>query len=392
VSRRNATILAGLLLSAAAALGAALHLTSASPFKETVRTWLSNSPAERQAQEILGPFSTIARQVAGAVYGAVLPDARSSLHWPFLLLTVVLAVAIFLVRGGRGAKGMDGKERPCGLVEYLLPRGIYLHPSARVDIGLYLLDRALLPVWSIVLLGLLAPKLEQTTIATLQFCFGASPKLQICTAWKLCYGLVTLLLVDMGFFFYHLIMHKTRIGWAIHKVHHSAEVLTPLTRMREHFLEAPIEAAFTGAGLVLSSGLFAYLFGAPITEITVMNVGIFFFLYALNGNFRHYHVSLRYPRWLEYWLQSPGMHHTHHSYLRQHWDTNLGLVTSVWDRLFGTLYIAEADEATPWGLGPVEQANYRTLSQNLAAPFREFHAMWRGRPALGARDAGQMSK
>jgi sterol desaturase/sphingolipid hydroxylase (fatty acid hydroxylase superfamily) len=86
-------------------------------------------------------------------------------------------------------------------------------------------------------------------------------------------------------------------------------------------------------------------------------------------------VSFRYPRWLEYWLQSPGMHHTHHSILRKHWDSNLGLVTSIWDRLFGTLYIAELDEETPWGLPPEDQARCATLSQNLLAPFREFRAM-----------------
>ena len=33
-------------------------------------------------------------------------------------------------------------------------------------------------------------------------------------------------------------------------------------------------------------------------SLVVGGVGIFSVLYALNGNFRHYHVSFRYPRWL----------------------------------------------------------------------------------------------
>jgi sterol desaturase/sphingolipid hydroxylase (fatty acid hydroxylase superfamily) len=111
-----------------------------------------------------------------------------------------------------------------------------------------------------------------------------------------------------------------------------------------------------------------------------MNVGIFSLLYALNGNFRHYHVSFRYPRWLEYWIQSPGMHHTHHSYLEKHWDTNLGLVTSIWDRLFGTLYIAERFEETPWGLAPKDQREYTTLSDNLLTPFKEIIRILRRQP------------
>ena len=120
----------------------------------------------------------------------------------------------------------------------------------------------------------------------------------------------------------------------------------------------------------------------------MVNISIFSFLYALNGNFRHYHVSFRYPRWLEYWIQSPGMHHTHHSYLRKHWDTNLGLVTSIWDRLCGTLYIAGRYEATPWGLPAEDQAKYTTLRDNLCTPFKEIYRILRGHPEGAAAPAG----
>lgn len=360
-------------LGGAAAL-IATSLTGESPFKPAVRS-LARSLGWDGSPKVLGPFSDLAHRIGAAVYGAVLPDAHSSLHWPFLVLTAIIAAALYVLRKGRGAKSAAGREGPAGLLEYVLPKAIYAHASARVDIGLYLIDRALMPIWAFLFLASMAPATERITIVFLERVFGTSPALQVNIGWKLAYGLVTLLLVDACFFFYHLMMHRTRLGWAIHKVHHAAEVLTPLTRSREHFLEAPIEAGATTFGLALSGGIFAYLFNGGITEITLMNVGIFFFLYTLNGNFRHYHVCLRYPRWLEYWLQSPGMHHTHHSILRKHWDSNLGLVTSIWDRLFGTLYIAELDEETPWGLSPEDQAECRTLAQNLWAPFREMRLM-----------------
>jgi sterol desaturase/sphingolipid hydroxylase (fatty acid hydroxylase superfamily) len=69
------------------------------------------------------------------------------------------------------------------------------------------------------------------------------------------------------------------------------------------------------------------------------------------------------------------MHHVHHSYLPQHRDKNLGLVTSVWDRLVGTLYIGDPYEETPWGLGPNEQAHYSTFVQNVFNPFRDVYAL-----------------
>ena len=368
----------GSILLAVAAGCIATRLTGDSPFKPMVRS-AAQALGWGTSPRMLGPFSDLAHRMGVAVYVAALPDAHNSLHWPFLVLTVVIAVALYVLRKGRGAKNAAGREGPASLREYLLPREIYSHLSARVDIGLYLIDRALMPIWAALFLTSMAPFVERGAIGLLQRLFGASPALQIHLGWKLVYGLVTLLLVDACFFFYHLMMHRTRLGWAIHKVHHSAEVLTPLTRSREHFLEAPIEAGFTTFGLALSGGIFGYLFNGGITEVTLMNLGIFAFLYTLNGNFRHYHVCLRYPRWLEYWLQSPGMHHTHHSILKKHWDSNLGLVTSIWDRLFGTLYIAELDEETPWGLSAEDQIQCRTLGQNLCAPFREMGLMVRER-------------
>ena len=71
------------------------------------------------------------------------------------------------------------------------------------------------------------------------------------------------------------------------------------------------------------------------------------------------------------------MHHVHHSYLDKHWDKNFAAVTSLWDRMFGTLYIPEKDEYTPWGLGPQTQGEYRSFWQNTTGPFRDWYQMLR---------------
>lgn len=357
---------------------AVAFLGGGSPFREAVVESVGASVPAQQAATILGPYSDIAARVGNALYVSVLPPVGNSLNWFILLVTLVIAVALYFLRGGRGAKSADGVERPAGLREYLFPRAIYSHPSARVDIGLYLIDHAVMVGWMLLFLGALAPRIEASVIAGLERVLGESPQLQMNLGWQLGYGLVTLLAVDLAFFLYHLMMHRTRIGWAIHQVHHSAEVLTPLTRYREHFLEAPIDATFRGVALGVVAGVFAWAFAGGITHVTVMNVMLLSFLFTVNSNFRHYHVCLRYPRWLEYWLQSPGMHHTHHSQLRQHWDSNLALVTSIWDRLYGTLYIAEPFEATPWGLPEASQKECSTLRQNLVAPFRDIYRIVRG--------------
>lgn len=351
------------------------------PFKEEVEQFLEESGIKASSEEILGPFSEITNQVSESVWNAVFPSSTmSSLWWPLLVLTLLISSLFWLLRGGRGAKDADGHERPMGFFEYLFPKKIYTHLSARVDIGLYLLDKAMMPIWVLLFLGSVAPFIERHTIAGMVNLFGASPAVEPTVAWQLLYGLVIILIADVIFYFTHYMMHKTEIGWAIHKVHHSAQVLTPLTRPREHFIAGPIWALGPAVGLTLAASIFAWVFNGDITRITIVNMGLFSFLYALNGNFRHYHVSFRYPRWLELWLQSPGLHHTHHSYLEKHWDTNLGLVTSIWDRIMGTLYIPEKYEETPWGLAPKDQAQYTTLRDNLVTPFKEIARILRGKP------------
>jgi sterol desaturase/sphingolipid hydroxylase (fatty acid hydroxylase superfamily) len=361
-------------------------LSGASPFKESASHMAVSAGLADFSKRTLGPYSEIADRIADALYEAVLPSSRSgTLHWPLLMLTLLIGLGLFVIRGGRGARGADGREGKVGLAEYLLPREIYSHPSARVDLGLYLLDRGLMPLWLALGVGLIAPYVERWTMGTAQELFGPGPALKATLGWTLAYGLGTFLVADMIFYFTHLFGHRTRIGWAFHKVHHSAAVLTPLTRYREHFVEGILYAAGAAAGLGLCGGVFAYIIHGPIVEITVMNLGIFVFLFAINGNFRHYHVSFRYPRWLERWLQSPGMHHVHHSYLPHHRDKNLGLVTSVWDRLVGTLYIGDPYEETPWGLGPEEQAHYSTFAQNVLGPFRDVYGLFTRREGVSRK-------
>ena len=326
----------------------------------------------------IGPLTFLTEEVGGYVWHSVSTDFPADLLWPSLLMTLILATALYAYRNGRGSRGADGRERPASYLQFLLPRDIYTHASARVDIGIWLLGRLLRPIWIVALLATVGPATEQWVIGALESVFGTTPALQSNIAWMLLYSLVALLLYDFVFFLTHLSMHKFPSLWALHKVHHSAEVLTPLTRHREHFLAAPIWAAGSSFSYAVAAGIFAYLFAGDIVEATLMNIGFFTLLFGFTGTFRHYHIQFRYPRWLEKWLQSPAMHHVHHSYLPQHRDTNLAAITSIYDRLFGTLYLPETDEYTPWGLEEAEQAQTRSFWQNTLAPFMDWRNLLRG--------------
>lgn len=331
--------------------------------------------ATEKTSETLGPLTDIANNLPTWLWDTVAANLPGDLHLRVLLTTLIIAVAIFIVRKGHGSKGADGREHKVGLLSFLLPKDIYTHVSARVDIWLWVFERCLRPFWAVALLTTVGPATEQFIIGSLQTVAGESPVLQSNYGWMILYSLVILLSYDFMFFLIHYTMHKVPALWAIHKVHHSAEVLTPLTRSREHFLAGPIWATGAAISYGFSGGLFAYLFEGNITQATIFNLGFFSLLFGFNGSFRHYHVQFHYPRWLSYWLHSPVMHHTHHSYLEKHWDTNMAAITSIWDRMFGTLYIPEKDEYTPWGIGPKTQDQYRSFWQNTVGPFRDWYQM-----------------
>lgn len=60
-------------------------------------------------------------------------------------------------------------------------------------------------------------------------------------------------------------------------------------------------------------------------------------------------MSLSYG-WLENILQSPARHHLHHSVDVEHWDKNLGLLFSFWDKMFGCFLLSVPREKFRIGL------------------------------------------
>ena len=56
------------------------------------------------------------------------------------------------------------------------------------------------------------------------------------------YTLAVVLAIDLAVWLTHYLQHKVVVLWQFHQVHHSAEVLTPMTVYRMH----PVDLFFTG--------------------------------------------------------------------------------------------------------------------------------------------------
>ena len=111
---------------------------------------------------------------------------------------------------------------------------------------------------------------------------------------------------DLTKFITHALMHKIPLLWEIHKTHHSARVLTPITIFRTHPLEGVIfvlRSALT-QGIVIA--LFYYIYGNNITFVTILGANLMsFWFHLLGSNLRHSHIWINYWNWLEKIFISP---------------------------------------------------------------------------------------
>jgi hypothetical protein len=120
--------------------------------------------ATDNAGGVTGPFTEVTQQVFRVVWDTVSANVPRDLRWYMILLTLFLGSLIFLVRRGHGAKDADGRERKTTLLNFLLPRDIYTHISARVDIWLWVIERILRPLWAVSLFATVGPFTEQLVI------------------------------------------------------------------------------------------------------------------------------------------------------------------------------------------------------------------------------------
>lgn len=296
--------------------------------------------------------------------------ADSFLYWPFVLSFFLLA-ALLAWRFPEQVKGAFSGR-------------LWWSPSARADYLYYLVNGILFPAFlGSVLFGVVS--LGTWFSQGLESVLGAPPNLGLgdgIVVWA--YTLVYFLFYDFGRFLAHWIQHKNPWLWQFHQVHHSAEVLTPITSFRVH----PVDLLVMGLGETLFAamayGLFAWLFPGQFGFFLVLGTHVLLLAYRFLGNLRHSHVWLSYGP-LNRLLVSPAMHQIHHSTLARHRDRNMGFALSIWDQLFGCAYLPKQQERFTMGLGDgQDDGRWHHLGSLYLRPFLGLFRKLVGRRADGA--------
>jgi len=241
--------------------------------------------------------------------------------------------------------------------------------SAKLDYQLLILNQLLMLLLKPFMLGKLA-------VATLIYYTMADWFMPIRVAWSgaawaipIAYTLVLFVVDDASRYWVHRLMHRVPVLWAFHRLHHSAETLTPFTVLRTH----PVESLLFGLRSVLVqgfvTGVFVYLFGKQVSLWQVLGANGFIFIFNLLGaNLRHSHVPLSYGKNIEKWLLSPAQHQLHHSVEVQHYDKNFGVVLAVWDRWGNTLCTYVSNQSLRFGVMDTHGA-HNNLKQAYLQPF-----------------------
>ena len=209
----------------------------------------------------------------------------------------------------------------------------WINQSTKTDLKYFFINCGVKSILAMLFVG--AQLIVTMSIAfTLQQNFGSVNPIDL--PWILIASIFTLIFFvveDLSRFLLHRAMHLIPFLWEYHKIHHSAEVLTPLTVHRVHPIEMCLYYVRGILVFGIVSGVFVYIFGNKLSALDILGVDALGFLFnMIAANLRHSHIWLSFGR-LEKIFISPAQHQIHHSSAVEHHDTNFGTCFALWDRL-----------------------------------------------------------
>jgi len=287
-------------------------------------------------------------------------------RWFALYLTCSFAIAA--VAWAWQAR-RDAELKKEGLLGFLFPKEIYGHRSAIADYWFFAINKLLFAMAFGALVAITSYVVAAAN--SVLHLVGASPEIPA-PPWLaiLFTTLVSALAMDFGLWLGHFLLHKVPVLWEFHKVHHSAEVLTPLTAGRVHPVEDAINIVFSGVCGGVTIALCQFVLGPQAQTFGVFQLNVLVVVFYLCGfHLRHSHVWLPYRGIWGKIFVSPAHHQLHHSVARRHWDKNLGFGFAIWDWMFGTLYSVDRREAIQIGMNGHEEAEYHSVKAMYLLPF-----------------------
>ena len=271
-------------------------------------------------------------------------NPQKRVFWGYLVAALFIAIVFY---------SLCAKSSVRHSLAHIFSVDIWFSASARADYKMLLINQA-------IMMGIV-PRLT-TKLAIATFLFEAmhvwfDGRILLWTGapgWFIAafFTLSLFLMDDITKYLVHRSLHRWPLLWHFHRVHHSAETLTPLTVYRTHPVEGVIFALRSILVQAVMVTAFIYFFGDRATLATLLGANAVLFVFNVTGsNLRHSHVRISYGRLFEHILISPAQHQIHHSADPRHHDMNFGAVLAVWDWIGGSLCCAQKEEPNTFGVG-----------------------------------------
>jgi sterol desaturase/sphingolipid hydroxylase (fatty acid hydroxylase superfamily) len=174
------------------------------------------------------------------------------------------------------------------------------------------------------------------------------------------------LLMDLAFYYWHLVNHRAPFLWRFHNVHHTDPELDVSTAFRFHFGEIALSSAFSAVQISLI-GISPWAFA--LYQLVFQSEVLFH-----HSNLR---LPIRFERLLSKVVVTPRMHGIHHSQVQRENNSNFGTVFPWWDRLHRTLGLNIPQSEVVIGIPGYSLPEDNTVPNALLMPFRKQRDYWR---------------
>jgi sterol desaturase/sphingolipid hydroxylase (fatty acid hydroxylase superfamily) len=322
---------------------------------------------------ISGFFSRVFELVINQFWSLLsLPfDSGARLYWLYLVCAVVFAFGVYRL----GSNKSDVKsDRSGGFVSFLFPKSVWSNASAWLDLKFFIVNQF---TGKLLYAGLTAAAMG----VVFYWVTGGTSLIDVVKGSELpglsdflisiLYMIVVIAITDFTAFYIHYLQHKIPLLWEFHKVHHSPEVMHPISNFREHPFDNVAYAMGIGSvyGIVLGgvNVTLGYLPNMP----TVLGMPFLLFLFNAGGyHLRHSHIWLRWPGRWSMVFPSPAHHHVHHSCHPDHLDKNFAFLFPLWDVLFRTYHMPKDNRDVKFGIYGMDETEYTSVWKLYALPFR----------------------
>jgi sterol desaturase/sphingolipid hydroxylase (fatty acid hydroxylase superfamily) len=137
---------------------------------------------------------------------------------------------------------------------------------------------------------------------------------------------------DFTFYWHHRLSHEVRILWSAHVNHHSSQKYTLATALRQSWGEL----------------FYKYIWWAwmPLVGFPPLMIFMVISISLIYQFWIHTELIHRFPKWFEFFFNTPSHHRVHHASNIRYLDRNHAGILIIWDRMFGT-FSEELDTEKP---------------------------------------------